>query len=381
MTTTENIIYLIQCSLSEKKPDENLLTQANFSQIFKICQKHKIAALTDISVQKLGSDIISDDMKKKFRNRTLNTQRTNILFEAEKENIFDMLEENKIWYLPLKGCVIKDCWEQPELREHADIDILFDNRYTDKVRSLMESMGYVTEDFGKNHHDTYLKKPVYNFEMHRTLFEARDETAYEYYKDIKNKLLPVNSKNYEYQFSNEDFYIYFIAHAVKHINNGGTGLRTLIDIYLYLENTPLDFDYIQNQLSLMNISNEESKLRKLSQKILSAEIPFSINLLDESEREFLDFIVSSGAYGTIEHLIQNRMSDISENKNYSFKNKFVYWCRRIFIVPPDYKTRYPHLYKNKFSRSFINIIRFANGLTSKRKDLIKEFKMVRKMKK
>ena len=87
MTTTENIIYLIQCSLSEKKPDENLLTQANFSQIFKICQKHKIAALTDISVQKLGSDIISDDMKKKFRNRTLNTQRTNILFEAEKENI------------------------------------------------------------------------------------------------------------------------------------------------------------------------------------------------------------------------------------------------------------------------------------------------------
>ena len=133
--------------------------------------------------------------------------RINILFEAEKERIFEVFEKNKIWYLPLKGCIIKDVWPQSEIREHADIDILFDRTYADKVRTLMADMGYDTKEFGKSYHDTYIKKPIYNFEMHRYLFTNDNEKTTEYYMDINQKMFPAENQKYQYRLSCEDFYI------------------------------------------------------------------------------------------------------------------------------------------------------------------------------
>ena len=52
----------------------------------------------------------------------------------------------------------------------------------------MLSEGYEAEPVGKGNHDVYQKPPVYNFEMHRSLYgKGHDERWVEYYSDIKNK--------------------------------------------------------------------------------------------------------------------------------------------------------------------------------------------------
>ena len=376
-----SLIYLIWCSLNDEIPDEALLRETDFEQLFQICQKHKITALTDLSVHNLSHDVINDKIKEKFYHKYLNVQRINILFEAEKERIFEVFEKNKIWYLPLKGCIIKDVWPQSEIREHADIDILFDRTYADKVRTLMADMGYNTKEFGKSYHDTYIKKPIYNFEMHRYLFTNDNEKTTEYYMDINQKMFPAENQKYQYRLSCEDFYIYFIAHAVKHLRLGGTGLRTLVDIYLYLQNVPLNFSYISEQLSVLEISDEEEKLRNISNKLFSLENNGNLSLLEDDEKNLLNFIFLSGAYGTIESKAKLELSALSSNQTFSFKNKFIYWTKRIFAVPARYNMRYPKLYKNKVTRPLIHFVRFYNGLTKNRKYLISEFRTVRKMKK
>lgn len=78
-----------------------------------------------------------------------------------------------------------------------------------------------------------MKSPI-AFEFHKALFSEKEEKALaDYYSDIKKKLHQ-NDTSFEYSFTPEDCYIYLIAHEYKHYNYGGTGLRSLVDIYVYL---------------------------------------------------------------------------------------------------------------------------------------------------
>ena len=381
MTAQKSLIYLIWCSLHDVMPDESQLDGTDFEKVLNISASHKITALVDLAVHGLGSNVINDDLKAEFHRRRLLTQRKNILFEVEKKDILDMLEKNKIWYLMLKGSIISACWSQPEIREHADIDILFDSTRAVQVRKLMTEKGYHTDEFGLCHHDTYTKKPFYNFEMHRELFSSEHDKIYDYYKDIQKKMIPVRPGSLEYRLSNEDFYIYFIAHAAKHMKIGGTGLRTLIDIYLYIQNTPLDFSYIRKELLRMGIAEDEKKFKDIAKKLFSFESGGIFPSLSDDEKKLLRFIFKSGAYGTIEHKVKTELSNAFPNGQHTTTKKFKYLIKRIFIVPPVYQKKYPKLYHNRLTRPLINIIRFRNGITVKRKELISEFKTIIKINK
>ena len=77
------------------------------------------------------------------------------------------MDSEHIWYLPLKGIILKDYYPSVGMRQMSDNDILFDADAWERVEKHMLSEGYETESVGKGNHDVYQKAPVYNFEMHR----------------------------------------------------------------------------------------------------------------------------------------------------------------------------------------------------------------------
>ena len=115
-------------------------------------------------------------------------------------------------------------------------------------------------------HDVYYKEPLCNFEMHRGLFGSTHEGKfYEYYSGVKDCLIKDDWNNYGYHFSPEDFYVYITSHEYKHYSVGGTGLRSLLDIYVFLRKFEgkLNFDYVLREIEKLELSEFEEKNRTL----------------------------------------------------------------------------------------------------------------------
>ena len=85
---------------------------------------------------------------------------------SERAEIFRELDRMKIWYLPLKGIGLKSLYPGIGMREMSDNDILIDPCGRDRVHELMLRRGYTALSKPAEHHDVYLKQPIYNFEIH-----------------------------------------------------------------------------------------------------------------------------------------------------------------------------------------------------------------------
>ena len=225
---------------------------------------------------------------------------------------------------------VKDLYSDPYTREFADNDILFDEKKDKLVKEFFINKGYTVESFKKSNHDVYLKKPSFNFEMHRALFGETSDNKKNiiYFNDYLSKASL--KEQYEHVLSNEDFYIYFTAHTYKHFHNSGCGIRTLVDYYLYLKNNNLDFNYINQELDKLDLVDFSHQIKSLSMKLFNNEP------IDENEEEMLLFIASSGTYGTLEHSVAKGIKE---------KGKFKYFMSRVFPPYIFYKYSYSWAYK------------------------------------
>ena len=261
------LIYLIRCVLHDKIPTKEKLEKMDLSQLYQVAQAHSLTAIASYALESAG---VFDKAFTEAKNKAI---RKNIVLDVEREKILSELEKANIWYMPLKGIILKDYYPQIGMRQMADNDILFDSSRRYDIKSIMEASGFTTKSFEKGNHDIYQREPVLNFEMHVSLFsDVVKSKLYKYYDNIKNKLIKEDNKDYKFKFTPEDFYIYITAHEYKHFCKGGTGLRSLVDSYIILNNQLDDFDsnYVKIELSKLGISEYERKRRNVSIKLFNS---------------------------------------------------------------------------------------------------------------
>ena len=372
------------------------------------------------AMEKMGFESDSDIWKRWLKEKNQLIYKS-VLMDVEREAIQDFFEENNIWYMLLKGMVIRKYYPAPELREMADNDILFDNKYSKEVYDFMTARGYKSDDYNKGYHDEYLKPPAYNFEMHRQLVSSKERPKwYEYYKDVKSILInDANGKN-QFYFSDNDFYVYFIVHTYKHFLNSGMGLRTVLDVYLYLNNLQdkLDFDYIEEQLKKLDAYDFEQTFRSLAFKMFGEnakegnaaadELQDSFdakeqdmlresfdakkqdklcgsfdakeqdkwwNSFDDKEHDMLSYILDAGTYGNLENSVAHKMGYTKgEKKKASDKVKYIF--RRLFPSMDTIEEFFPFFYKHKWAIPFLYIYRIGKMPFTRRKKVAGELREV-----
>ena len=352
-------VYLASCALNGRTPDRYRLAEADLSEIYRIASDHYLAGICASALERAG---IRDSA---FENARVQAIRKAIIMNAEKDAVLQTMEEQGIWYLPLKGAVIKDLYPEVGMREFSDFDILFDDTRRDDVRAIMEAHGFTPNELTAKH-DTYMKPPVSNMEMHRGLFVAHDgNRIFRYYRDAKRFLIPDEGKQYSYHLSHEDFYIYMIAHEYKHYSQGGTGLRSLMDIYVYEKRygSELDRGYIEKQLAEMGLTEFEERNRMLALKL------FEGREITSAEWEMLGYMSESGVYGTVTHAVQNSQKEYGK----SFFGKLRYILKRLSYPVsrknPDYErfaAFFPFFYQHKIFLPFLFFYRIGRGLTTRR---------------
>lgn len=215
--------------------------------------------------------------------------------------------------------------------------------------------------------------------MHTHLFEEGLHPEFaKYYQEVKQKLIPNSGVKYGYHFQRDDFYIYMICHMYKHYERCGTGLRSLLDYYMFLnkESALLDWSYIHGELEKLKIINFEEKIRVLVNKIFGKGTQDFIHELTDEEWTELNYFVYSGVYGNMRNYIINKMNKGSSNCSIQTKLRFLIkrivpekylmerWCRQnahFFVrhsklLPLAYLWRIFHL-SGKSWREFITIWR------------------------
>ena len=325
----DKYIKLLSLYLNKKEDSSFEIDKSLVSFFYKISKAHSLSALLYKAIVDVKASIDKEYLVKLEEPYLLNVRKV-ASFNKERKELYQYLNDNDIDYLPLKGIILKDYYPDNSIREFADNDILFDENKDKLVKDFFIKRDYEIEVFRKTNHDVYLKKPFFNFEMHRSLFgETGDnKKVVAYFKDHLNKA-PIK-ENKEHYLSNEDFYIYFTAHSYKHYHVSGCGIRTLIDYYLFLKNNELDFDYINKELEKIDLLDFSNEIKDLSIKLFDNEP------LNEKEEEMLLYIASSGTYGTVEHSVAKGIKE---------KGKFGYFMSRIFPPYSFYKNAYPWAYK------------------------------------
>ena len=317
--------------------------------------------------------------------------------------------------MPLKGSVLQAYYPGIGLRQMADNDILFDSTRQRDVRRIMERMGYQTESYGQGNHDVYKKKPVFNFEMHTALFGAQGihPTSYTYYEQVKERLCKDEGNRFGYHFSPEDFYVYMLAHAYKHYDGSGTGLRSVLDVYVYLQTcgAKLDQDYIQAQLVQLGMVEFEAQCRHLGQSLFGgdavnaakakgANADGAVNAaktaeadagnaaaggrptgLSAEDQKMFDYMTASGTYGTHRNAVANRMrKKFGEGKSLTAQMRWQYLWQRLFPSQEELLPYFPPA-KYKPLIPFVYVFRFVRGITVRGKRTWSELKIVNRQKK
>ncbi len=366
----KDVIYLAYCGVTERRADEARVRNMDITAVYEAAKKHMLTAICAMALESAG---VRD---KRFTQEMGKAIRKNVQMDIDRAQIFERFEAEKIWYMPLKGSLIKDLYPKYGMRQMSDNDILFDSTRAEDVRVIMESLGFTAEHFGHGNHDVYFKRPVSNFELHTGLFGAsHDPVIYGYYKNIRSVLIKDEGNAYGYHFSHEDFYIYLTAHEYKHYSGGGTGLRSVLDTFVYLTKFggSLDMEYIRGECEKLGIAGFEAESRSLAMNLFGAK-----KLTDENKK-MLRYIVFSGTYGNIGNSVNNRVAKYGSGKLAKMKYTLGRLTVPISESSPRYSAMqsfYPWFYEKKYRIPLLFFYRLMRGLTVTRKKAVSELKVL-----
>ena len=117
-----------------------------------------------------------------------------------------------------------------------------------------------------------------------------------------------------------------------------------------------DFDYISEKIEKLGILYFEKKNRSLAVNF------FGCHELMEDDREMLKYILNSGAYGTLENSVKNRLKKYGVGA----RRKIKYLTGRIFPEREKIKTTYP----------IVVIYRLMKALLMKWRETLREIRIL-----
>lgn len=368
--TSETLCRLLAAWVSGAPAGE---VPPDFVALYRAADRHMLSAAACAALEETGlMSACPPETARRFRDARAGALRRTILMDAERQALTAFLEENGIWYAPLKGGAVNRVYPRYGTRQFADCDVLFDeNRWRD-VRDWMKRRGYRAVGVGTGAHDTYQKPPVYNFEMHRRLFVDEGNGAFSadcaaYYADVKARLVKDADDRFGYHLSDEDLSVFLVAHAYKHYSVSGTGLRTLLDLYLYERARPeMDGAYVDGELKKLGLDDFGAVCRSLAGKLFG---PAPAPALTEKEREMLDWLESSGVYGTEDHRVRAGLRRLQDEGPLTARTKAKYLFQRVFPPWSWYRVNAPFAYRHRWTVPFFWTYRLCRGVLKGRKNL------------
>lgn len=318
------------------------LNRESLSELYKLSKHHDMAHIVANALVKRG--LLASDEAAKFQKQQMLAIYRHGRMDYELSEIYRVLEESKIAYMPLKGAVIRQYYPEPWMRTSCDIDILVHEEDLDRaVSSLTEALGYKAEEDRDYHDISLFSESGVHLELHFSIKEKMDNIdallskVWEYC-DL------ADGTNCRYLQTNEYFMFHHIAHMSYHFTSGGCGIKPFVDLYLLMNKAEYNDDTVRRYCSECGLEKFYDSVKYL------ANVWFGGAEHTELSIKMQDFLLRGGVYGTKENVIT-----LSQGKK---GGKFAYIMHRIFMPYRLLKDKYPVLEKHKWLTPFMQVRRW-----------------------
>lgn len=356
MSISEYLAELICAQLEGRKPLE-LPQGSSVEEIVDIAQQNHMDYLLLGALLKV--DALSEEQKELLRGKVMRSLMRTVTQVTELKEMERCFEEAGIKNQPLKGARMKFIYPAPEMREMSDIDVLIDADCMKQAARLLTENGYVLARSVK-HHDIYKKAPFMVIEAHRAMYDKTvDGEQYKYFSNFSKAVLR-EGRNYTYDFRQEDFYVYMMAHMAKHFYTMGCGIRNLVDIYVYRNRygSSMDTEYVKEELKKCGILEFTRHMEKLA----------AIWLTGGKSSRFYDdlfqYMMDSGIYGKDENGIWNKFAEEKMRDRDATPRQLKRWY---YFPPLSYMSEYyPWLEKHHYLLPVAWGVRACRGMFMKK---------------
>lgn len=357
----QNFIAILRSALDGAPPQ---LSSPDFERLFQLAQLHGVGNLLYPVLKRLPPEGQPHAAYlKRCKELAYAAASRDAIQSQELKTLMNTLQAAHIAVIPLKGCEIKQLYPQPALRYMSDTDLLIAPEDAEKIREILTGCGFTVRRCGVGTVDLYFSPSGMNYELHRSLKEEgyTAKTA-EFLHKLRSCAIESQTT---LRLSPEAHYVYILAHAVKHLLSGGTGARTVMDVWLCAHRWQLDRDELNRLLRSADLFDFSQTMERLAETWFGSAAP------DALTEELSEYILSGAVFGTEARRVESRMLARGEKKGSAG-----YWLRRIF---PSYRTMciyFPFLTKCPIALPFLWVYRGVRSVFVQRKKLLQEFQVV-----
>lgn len=306
-----------------------------------LAKRHDVAPMLAVSL--IENKLVGEDSRGASAEIAAAVYRFEQL-KLELECVSSIFEKEKIPHIPLKGAVLRNYYKKPYLRTSCDLDILVRKEDFERACDTLLSSGYSIKS--RSAHDvTLIGDLEQNLELHFDLVEeGRANNSTEILSTVWDSVTRKSDSRYCYDMSDAFFYLYHVAHMAKHFEEGGCGVRPVIDLWILDRIDSADALGREELLSRANLLVFANALRKLGRVWLDGEVA------DELSLKIQDFILRGGTYGATESRVALRKRTRG--------GKLGYMLSRAFIPYSKLKGYYPILEKHRWLTPFMQVRRW-----------------------
>jgi len=311
--------------------------------------------LTGMLFESINKDNISSKLYNNLRRdffEYINSDNKHLLWINKLKEIFN---KNEIKHIFLKGSNLKHMYPKTYMRAMGDIDVLILEKDLNKVNTLFKSLNIKLTSKSISHH-VYETLDNVNLEIHPRLY-----TDINKYNEFLKDPFKYSSKENEltYKFNTSYELTYLIFHLEKHIKAGGIGLRSVLDIGIFIKNNSFDEELLEHFIKLNDMESFFKSIVYLNYYLFDLKVNLNIMKDFKMDNKLLNdltkHITIAGIHGTgrDHNPFESRVISDSDSK-------FKFLMKRLF---PSYKEMtgfYPILKKLPILLPVMYIIRFIS---------------------
>lgn len=309
MTDTEKLfLNLIKSYVSDATPELSL-DGANFGELIKLSEMHKLTPLIYAALKK-NSICFSDAKNSYLKKRALSACSAVISKGEAFSTLLSHLSAQGLEPITVKGSVLRAIYPETWVRPSSDEDIYIEEKEKEKYEAAFLSLGFEKQpqNAGDGNVTTFLSaKSSLRIEMHVCLFPHHPATYEKMNSFFENSFINstyalVDGRKVK-TLNPTEHLLFLIFHSLKHFIYYGFGVRQVTDFALFSNrhSDEIDENYVISALGEIKALVFFDALLKICDEYLGFDknsLGFSnYTPSDVSTEEILNDILSGGIYG------------------------------------------------------------------------------------
>lgn len=358
--TNEQQLLVLTSKLTFNNDDydkikELAMSNINWFDFFKLALYHKVENLTWVNLNTIIPNIkIPKHLNEVLQFIYLSTKQQNELYQKETTRIINLLRENHITCIPVKGAnLIPNLYKDFGLRHMSDIDLIVKYENNKTIEKVMEQDGYLKGDYDRKGN---IITPVSR--LNDVKWKMSMSNMYPFRKLYNSEILKCIKIDFRYSLDdslNQDAVNEMIDTYESNSNIDESFLLTHLCTHFFDEAKHTVSVVRGKDLNLIKLCDiREFVLKHKNQNLLEKAIKFSTkhNLREQIyyTMYFLDKVYCDGYEKDVLHKLQlqnisfvNSFGDSSLNSDQEFKKDF--WERLFSCNNDDELSDSPKYYK------------------------------------